>query len=318
MTVNETMTAERMKQMIAMPLEFKILMTKQRIQSWLERWNGNCHVSFSGGKDSTVLLHIARSVLPGMKAVFCDTGLEYPEIREFVKRFENVDIIRPEMNFKVVLETYGYPVISKKVARYVHDLSNASDKNKNVCNLRITGYNREGKFCSSLRLSKKWKYLINAPFKTSDKCCDVMKKRPFHAYEKVTGTKPIIGIMSGDSEDRERAASRIGCFQLKEGKEQLRPIIFWTEEDIWAYIKQNHVPYSPIYDMGETRTGCIFCMFGAHLEKPYNRFQRMKFTHPQLWAYCMDKLGLREVLNYCKIPTGDNDLFVYNTNGKQS
>ena len=79
-----------------------------------------CTFSFSGGKDSTVLLHIARELYPNMKAVFVDTGLEYPEIRSFVKTFDNVDWIRPRMGFKQVCEKYGFPLISKEVSECVY------------------------------------------------------------------------------------------------------------------------------------------------------------------------------------------------------
>lgn len=103
-------------QMQSLPLEAKITMTKNRIRQWYEYYNGDVYVSFSGGKDSTVLLHIARSIDPDIPAVFCDTGLEYPEIREFVKTVNNVTWIKPKMNFRKVIETYGYPLISKAVA----------------------------------------------------------------------------------------------------------------------------------------------------------------------------------------------------------
>ena len=105
----------------ALPLEQKILMTKTRIKEWVNYYGlEGVYVSFSGGKDSTVLLHIARSIYPDIKAVFVDTGLEYPEIRDFVKTFDNVDIIRPKMNFKQVLNKYGYPIISKEVSGCVY------------------------------------------------------------------------------------------------------------------------------------------------------------------------------------------------------
>ena len=77
-------------------------------------------VSFSGGKDSTVLLHLVREEYPGVRAVFSNTGLEYPEIQRFVKSFDNVDIITPAMRFDTVLSTYGYPLISKEVAEAIY------------------------------------------------------------------------------------------------------------------------------------------------------------------------------------------------------
>lgn len=116
-----THTIQELKMRQALPLDAKILMTKQRIREWVNYWGlDGVYISFSGGKDSTVLLHIARSIYPDIKAVFVDTGLEYPEIRDFVKTFDNVDMIRPKMNFKKVVDTYGYPIISKEVSECVY------------------------------------------------------------------------------------------------------------------------------------------------------------------------------------------------------
>ncbi len=75
-----------LKYLQSLPLERKIEMTAQRIRGWYEHYNGNVAISFSGGKDSTVLMHIARNHWMcdfDIKAVFVDTGLEYPEIRQF-------------------------------------------------------------------------------------------------------------------------------------------------------------------------------------------------------------------------------------------
>ena len=114
------MTNDQLRQLQALPLNIKIRKTEQRIREWYEHWEGNVYVSFSGGKDSTVLLDIVRNLYPNVPAVFSDTGLEYPEIKEFVKTFPNVTIIRPKHSFKEILTKYGYPIISKEVAECVH------------------------------------------------------------------------------------------------------------------------------------------------------------------------------------------------------
>ena len=113
-------TISDLYQMQALPLSAKIRMTENRIRAWVDEYGEDgVYVSFSGGKDSTVLLDIARRLFPNIKAVFVDTGLEYPEIRDFVKTFENVDWIKPKKNFRQVIDEYGYPFISKEVSSCV-------------------------------------------------------------------------------------------------------------------------------------------------------------------------------------------------------
>lgn len=131
-----------LKQMQSLPLSAKIQMTRQRIKGWIDEYGEDgVYVSFSGGKDSTVLLDIVRKDYPNTKAVFFDTGLEYPEIREFVKTFDNVDWIKPKMNFRQVIEKYGYPMISKEVSecvqgarRYLKQIGGARSTNTSMIN----------------------------------------------------------------------------------------------------------------------------------------------------------------------------------------
>ena len=112
--------AQRLKELQALPLERKIQITQTRIIEWYQHYKGQVCVSFSGGKDSTVLLHIARQIYPNIPAVFSNTGLEYPEIQRFVKSFDNVDIVTPSMRFDDVITTYGYPLIGKEVAEAIY------------------------------------------------------------------------------------------------------------------------------------------------------------------------------------------------------
>ena len=113
-------TLQELQMLQALPLAVKVEKTKLRIREWVDRYGEDgVYVSFSGGKDSTVLLHIARQMYPNLRAVFVDTGLEYPEIRAFVKTFDNVEWLKSKMNFRQVIEKYGYPFISKEVSNNV-------------------------------------------------------------------------------------------------------------------------------------------------------------------------------------------------------
>lgn len=300
-------TSEDLKAMQSWDLQHKIQVSKARIIEFVEKFDDKIYVSFSGGKDSTVLLHIVRSVYPNAVAVFIDTGLEYPEVRQFALSRDNVVVVKPEMNFRKVIETYGYPIISKQEAAKIRKLrhSNLSDRYRNY----LLNGDERGKYGM---LAKKWQPLLEAPFDVSEKCCDVMKKKPAKEYEKQTGRKPITGMMASESRLRLKVWLDYGCNIFDSQRAKSNPLSFWTEQDILRYIKEYDLEYASVYGdiiedengrlitTGEHRTGCVFCGFGCHLENNPNRFQRLKKTHPKLYDYCMRESGLnmREVLNY--------------------
>lgn len=157
-----------------LPLNIKVEMTKQRIRGWYEHYNGDVYVSFSGGKDSTVLLSIARQMYRTIPAMFIDTGLEYPEIRQFVKTFDNIDIVRPEMSFRDVIIKYGYPIVSKEVASDIQSAKNKPNGRTMQKFVRDSDYHKK---YGDRFLMDRWAFLLDAPFKTSKQCCNVMKKK---------------------------------------------------------------------------------------------------------------------------------------------
>lgn len=118
--MNGVHDAQRLAELTALPLERKIQISQTRIIEWYTHYKGNVCVAFSGGKDSTVLLHLVRQLFPDVKAVFSNTGLEYPEIRQFATSHPNVDVVNPSMRFDEVISTYGYPLIGKEVAEAIY------------------------------------------------------------------------------------------------------------------------------------------------------------------------------------------------------
>jgi len=273
-----------------LPLDIKINMSKERIKEWYKHYNGQVYVSFSGGKDSVVLLHLVRSIYPEVPGVFFNTGQEFPEILQFIRTCDNIVKIKPKMTFKQIIEKYGFPVVSKDVSQKIYEIRTTnSDKLKQK---RLHGDEK-----GNGKIREKWKFLVDCPFKISHKCCHVLKKYPACKYEKETQRKPFIGSLAEESTLRSTNYRKYGCNDFSTNRPKSQPMSFWREHDVWDYIHLNNIPYSKIYDMGYTRTGCIFCMFGIHLEHP-NKFELMKITHPKLYDYCMNKLGLKEILQY--------------------
>lgn len=312
----------------ALPLEVKVRKTEERIREWVDVYGiEGVYVSFSGGKDSTVLLHIARKLFPTIKAVFVDTGLEYPEIREFVRGFDNVDWLKPKMNFKQVIEKYGYPFVSKEVSECVSQARIGLKKGDGYYSYRLaklqgTAIDKDGN--KSAYNQEKWGFLLESPFNVSHQCCNVMKKDPTHRYSKANDAKPITAQMASESRLRSQQWLRNGCNGFNMKSPISNPMSFWTEQDVLYYIKINNIPIASVYgnivrdydgtdnlegqmDMSELdaslgifdigrptlkttgcqRTGCMFCGYGCHLEKSPNRFERMKETHPKQYDYIM-------------------------------
>ena len=292
-----------LKQRQGLPLSIKVELSKRRIREWYEANDGNVYVAFSGGIDSRVLLDLVRSIYPDVPAVFVNTGLEYPEIVDFVKTFDNVILLKPAKTFKQVVDKYGYPVVSKIVSMNISRIRNT--KSPMQVKLRMEGgINPTSGKVQHQGLPNKHKYLLGAPFKISEACCNHLKKNPLQLYEKQTGRKPFIGIMAEDSKNRRDMFVKGGCNSFKQAKPQSRPIIFWLESDVWQYAAENSLSYCSVYDTGIDSTGCIYCLFGLEQQtkKGPNRFQLLKQSHPKIYDYCINQLGLSVVLDYMKMP----------------
>ena len=286
---------ENLTKLQALKLDDKILYSTVRIKEFYLAHKGQVYISFSGGKDSTVLLHLVRSIYPDIPAVYIDTGLEFPELRDHVKATDNVVWLKPEKSFRQVIMECGYPVVSKQIAKVIDQAQRGQPNGLH----RISFDGRYG--------FKRYAYLKDAPFRVSEKCCDIMKKKPAKAYHKETSRCPYLGMHADESALRrdiwEREGENIETTKIPSSS----PLSIWTDRDVWDYIHRYNLAYPSVYDMGYPRTGCVFCMFGITVDR--NRFVRLKATHPNLHEYCMKPierggLGMKDVLEYMGIPTG--------------
>ncbi|MGN0617439.1 MAG: phosphoadenosine phosphosulfate reductase family protein [Ruminiclostridium sp.] len=317
-------TKDDLKRFQAESLGEKFQRTLAKVGEWFARWNNEVYVSFSGGKDSTVLADICarwcKLIDKPLYLVFVDTGLEYPEIRQHVKFFAQwlrdrygievaLEILHPKMRFDEIIKKYGYPIISKSVSNCVRGARNGSKSRINLLNGKdCDGSDRKSKFAKL-----KYKPLLNLDINISEQCCDVMKKAPSYEYQKQTGKKPILATMAVESMLREKNWLRSGCNAFENKNPQSAPMSFWTEQDVLQYIKEENIPIAAVYGdivyaddndqmslddfgidcerklctTGCSRTGCIFCAFGAHREKGESRFERLKRTHPRQYEYCI-------------------------------
>ncbi|MBA7490899.1 Phosphoadenosine phosphosulfate reductase [subsurface metagenome] len=275
----------------------KIKLSKIKIKQFIKELDNKVYVAFSGGLDSTVLLHLVRGIDPDILAVRVIES-SYHELNDFVNTFENIKQIKPSKSYNEVIKEYGYPVISKEVSK---NISRYRTGNDDVKRYRMFGVRIDGSIGKIGVIPNKWHYLVNAPFKISDRCCDIIKKNPIKKFEKEYKLKPFIGIKANDSLRRRLDYLKKGCNIFLKNREQSRPLSFWTKRDIKMYIKKYNLSYCSLYDKGEKSLGCIYCLFGIHLEKAPNRFQRMYHLNSKLYNYGLNNLNIKMVLNHINV-----------------
>lgn len=322
---NQPIPKEAAKQLLALDLEDKEILTYEKLDQWYTAWNGKCYVSFSGGKDSTVLAYLAARYLSSFRTpqwelnlVFVNTGLEYPEIQKFVNTYVdwmrrdfprvtvNLHRLRPKMNIRQVVRKYGYSIVSKEVANCVW-LARKSGNGTRMARLRGELVDRDGN--PSAYNCDNWGVLLDAPFLVSSECCRIMKKNTAHRYEGTAKEKPIVATMADEGRQRFQKWLATGCNAFDSKRPMGKPMSFWAEQDVLRFIVDRELPIASVYGdivasdgendypstliekplhcTGCQRTGCMFCAFGAHLEKGENRFERMKHTHPKHYEFCI-------------------------------
>ena len=232
----------------------------------------NAYLSFSGGKDSTILHYLLDMALPNNKIprVFMDTGIEYLMIREFVLKLAKNDdrfiIIKPSKPIRQTLEQVGYPFKSKEHSLRVDQFNKG--KNSNYIKRYISGYDHNGKkssfVCPQMLL---YQFEEKGKYNYSNLCCYEMKKKPAHKWAK-ENKRPIIitGMRAEEGGNRRRLGCIITDGETKKLK-KFHPLIKVNDEWENWFIKEHEINvcelYKPPYNF--KRTGCVGCPFSLDL-----------------------------------------------------
>lgn len=266
-------------------IDDKIREAMHRIEELYHETNGQCYVSFSGGKDSTVVLAIIKMcvdlcTIKPIKAVFCDTGIELGATRDFVKWckenwYPNIEIIRPQKSFKWVLDNRGKPMKSKMKSELLGRYQRTKNQSTKSFNY-LMGVSESGETYAKTKLADKDLHIIHNefPIKVANDCCKYLKKEPFKQYQKENEIKGyILGFRMSEGGARELGAlKRIKdggklCTTTKGNYIVKMPIIDWTDDDIEEFIQKYNIPLSKAYtDYGLKRTGCMGCPFSLDIE----------------------------------------------------
>lgn len=294
-------TKQELDMLVSLPLDVKIAKTQQRIREWVDYWGEDgVFVSFSGGKDSTALLHLVRSLYPNVKAVFFNTGLELPQIQHFVRETDNVDIIQPTISFIDVIKQYGYPLFSKEIADAIYFARRKECVKSSVLKYEeLTGKRLDKDGNKSKRTKERWfPAYLELPVNISGHCCTRLKKLPNKSYMRKYHRRPIIGTMTEESSLRVAAYLKNGCNSFEGDYARCAPLSFWTETDILCYLKTYNVPYCDVYGeivcennkykcLGCQRTGCSYCGFGLGIAKNNPRFIELKNIAPKQYDFAL-------------------------------
>lgn len=250
--------------------EFLLQDRLQKIQQIIRKYGEeNFYISFSGGKDSTVLSALVDMALPGNKIprVYANTGIEFNMIRDFVfdmsKTDDRVVIIKPSVPIKPMLEKEGYPFKSKIHSNCVNLYQ--TDPTKNMWK-GYTGQRPEYWHTTTCPKKLMYQFTEENNLRISDICCVKMKEEPLKNWAKDNERNiAIIGIMKAEGGRRTQST----CLQFSGKKvKKFQPLVAVTKEWEDWFIKEYEINICDIYKdpYNFDRTGCKGCPFNIHLQ----------------------------------------------------
>lgn len=323
------------------PYEVKVKMAKDRIKWFIDECDErglNCHVSV-GGLDSIVLACLIRSMgytseqVPLVSA----SSLEDKSIQKVHQELGCI-CVKPLKSKVNIINEYGFPVLSKRIAGKIDTIQNPTERNKTVRHAIITGECGElGGYStdSNMRLPKTYlkkfggwdeegrKLGYKHPdFLVSNRCCEFLKEKPCDDWAKEHNSVPFLGIMASEGGQRADALEENGCNYFGKSAIRSAPFAFFFHDDVvhLAVDLNVHIPeiYGNVYideygrycTDGEQRTGCSMCGFGIQLESRPHRFDRLYERNQKEWEFWMNgcvtdkdgnKYGWGKVLDYLGI-----------------
>lgn len=258
--------------------EFLLMDRIQKIQQVINEYGEeNFYLSFSGGKDSTVLSALLDMAIPDntIPRVYANTGIELNMIRNFVEREREGDkrivIVNPSVPIKSMLEQEGYPFKSKVHAHCVN-LYQIGSKNKMV--LGYLGQRSETWHSRTCPKILRYQFTKQNELRISDMCCVRLKEEPLINYGKNNNKKiAIIGTMKAEGGRR----NNLQCMLFEGNKlKKFQPLAPLTKKWEDWFIEKYNVKICEIYKSPYNfeRTGCKGCPFALHLQRELDTLER--------------------------------------------
>lgn len=341
--MNYLLSETAVSQRLSLPYEAKLKRTIRLIEDYISYYGvSGTYVSFSGGIDSTVLLHLVRSVEPSVKGVFINTTMEDPRIREYVFSHDNIESLHPTMRLKDIIAAYGWCWPSKDVSEALY----YARQGKQWAINKLNGLDKDGNYSEYRQQYKKFRVCLDWDMEFSPYCCIKQKEEPVMEYEKKFDVHPFFGLRAGESARRRDAYRKTGCnsfdvrkvfnqetgeyVEEKVSRPVSKPLSIWSDQDTLRYLVEHDIdpaaPYGWIYEKGtvpgqlsffganscgklacsgDKRTGCMFCPIGCHLDN-FAKFKGVRKYNRKLYDYCMEELGEKKLLEKIQSEFGGN------------
>lgn len=257
--------------------EFMLFDRLTKIKATIEKYGEeNFYLSFSGGKDSTVLHELLDLAIPGntIPRVYANTGIELNLVRQFVQdkaeQDQRVVIIKPSQPIKKVLEENGYPFKSKEHSFYLETYQRNKAYTKTVNRYLYPSEKRKSFGCPQVL---RYQFTPDFDLKISDKCCNELKKKPLKQWQK-DNNKPysIVGLRQAEGGQRNRTK----CLAFNGDKlKAFHPLAIVGDDFIEWFIEEHNVELSAVYypPYNFRRTGCKGCPFAPDLQKELDTLQ---------------------------------------------